>query len=100
MTVKALILAASALALTAGAADAGTPWIKHRQQHQLNRIGNGVGSGALNAGETARLLNGQARVANLRANAKADGVVTLGERLRIHGAQNWQSLRIYHLKHN
>lgn len=100
MNTKTLILALAAFAVTAGAADAGTPWIKKRQQHQLNKIGRGVASGALTGGETARLLNGQARVANMRANAHADGVVTLGERLRIHGAQTRQSLRIYRLKHN
>ena len=98
---KALGLGLTVLMVTASVADAGTPWIKHRQQNQLNRIGNGVASGQLSAGETARLLNGQARIANMRAAAKAnDGVVGPVERLLIHGAQNWQSNRIYRLKHN
>ncbi len=98
---KTLILGLTVLAFTAGVADAGTPWIKARQQNQLNRIGNGVSNGSLTAGETARLLNGQARIANLRAAAKAnDGVVGPVERLLIHGAQNRQSNRIFRLKHN
>ena len=54
MNTKTLILALAALAVTAGAADAGTPWIKKRQQHQLNKMGRGVASGALTGGETAR----------------------------------------------
>lgn len=98
---KALILGLTALAVTASAADAGTPWIKHRQQKQLNKIANGISNGKLTGGETVRLLKGQARVANMRAAAKAnDGVVGPLERLAIHGAQTRQSLRIYRLKHN
>lgn len=98
---KALILGLTALAVTASAANAGTPWIKHRQQRQLDKIAHGIASGRLTAGETARLLQGQARVANLRALAKAnDGVVGPLERLAIHNAQTRQAFRIYRLKHN
>ena len=98
---KSIVFGTLIVTVTAGAAQAGTPWIKHRQQHQLTRIGNGITSARLTAGEAARLLNGQVYIANLRAAAKAnDGVVGPGERLLIHGAQTWQSLRIYHLKHN
>jgi hypothetical protein len=97
---KKLIIAAAALAVAVSAADAGTPWIKHRQDRQFNKINRGLVTGRLTTGEGLRLLHGQVRVANMRNNAKADGVVTLGERLRITGAQTWQGLRIYGLKHN
>jgi len=97
---KVIVLATATLIGTCTLADAGTPWIKHRQHHQLARIGNGVATGALTPSERWRLLAGQARVSALRSAARADGVVKPGERIFIHTAQNWQSLRIYHLKHN
>ncbi len=100
MNSKALIVAVGAVVFATSAAEAGTPWIKYRQNHQLNRIGSGVTNGSLKPGETNRLLQGQTHISNLRAKARADGVVTFGERLRIHGAQSVQGFRIYHLKHN
>ncbi len=96
----ALAAGLAATAFMSSAADAGTPWIKYRQQHQLNRIGNGVSNGSLKPWETNRLLQGQTHISNLRAKARADGVVTFGERLRIQGAQSVQGFRIYRLKHN
>ena len=47
-----------------------------------------------------KLVKGQAHVQNLENQAKADGVVTPFERLRIHTAQNVQSARIFIKKHN
>jgi uncharacterized membrane protein YebE (DUF533 family) len=97
---KRYLIAAVALALTASAADAGTRWINHRQAWQSARINAGIATGRLTPSEVARLNNGQNHVQNLKLAAKSDGVVTPYERLRIHGALNWQSARIYHLKHN
>jgi uncharacterized membrane protein YebE (DUF533 family) len=79
---------------------AGTPVINQRQANQQNRINQGVASGQLSGNEAARLQRGQARVDNMKANAKADGVVTRSERAQIKGAQNVQSNRIYNKKHN
>jgi len=79
---------------------AGTPVINQRQANQQNRINQGVASGQLTGNETARLQRGQARVANMKANAKADGVVTRSERAQIRHTQNVQSNRIYNKKHN
>jgi uncharacterized membrane protein YebE (DUF533 family) len=77
-----------------------TPVINHRQANQQNRINQGVASGQLTGRETAKLERGQQHVANMKANAKADGVVTRSERAQIRHAQNVQSNRIYNKKHN
>jgi uncharacterized membrane protein YebE (DUF533 family) len=77
-----------------------TPVINQRQANQQNRINQGVASGQLTGNEAARLQRGQARVDNMKANAKADGVVTRSERAQIKSAQNVQSNRIYNKKHN
>jgi hypothetical protein len=81
-------------------AQANTPGIDQRQANQERRIDQGVASGELNARETARLDRGQNRVDNMENRAKADGVVTKGERAIIHNAQDRQSARIYRQKHD
>ncbi len=78
----------------------GTPGINQHQANQQRRINQGVASGQLTANERARLQEGQARVANMKANAKADGVVTGGERAQIRQAQRVESNRIFNKKHN
>jgi hypothetical protein len=97
---KAIVLASLALVVTCGTSFAGTPWINARQNVQAHRIFNGVQSGRLTFNETQKLLQGQARVQNLKNQAKADGIVTPLERARIHTAQNVQSARIFLKKHN
>src|SRR3954468_16580659 len=97
---KTIILASVVLAVTSGTSFAGTPWINARQKAQSHRIFNGVRSGQLTYGETQKLAQGQAHVQNLENQAKADGVVTLRERARIHTAQTVQSARIFIKKHN
>ena len=81
-------------------AQANTPGIDQRQANQERRIDQGVASGELNARETARLDRGQDRVDNMENRAKSDGVVTKGERARIHAVQDRQSKRIYRQKHD
>jgi hypothetical protein len=97
---KTLLLASLVLAVTSATSFAGTPWINARQNAQWNRISNGFSSGRLTTSETARLINGQAHVQNLKNQANADGVVTLRERARINFAQDVQSARIFIKKHN
>ena len=97
---KTVLLASLILAVTSASSFAGTPWINARQNAQANRISNGVASGRLTPPETMKLVQGQAHVQNLENQAKADGVVTPFERLRIHTAQNVQSARIFIKKHN
>jgi phage terminase Nu1 subunit (DNA packaging protein) len=97
---KTVLLASLVLAVTSASSFAGTPWINARQNAQKQRIINGAVSGRLTLPETVKLAQGQAHVQNLENQAKADGVVTPFERLRIHTAQNVQSARIFIKKHN
>jgi len=98
--IKSIILASALLAVTSSMSFAATPWINARQNAQSHRIFNGVQSGQLTYGETQRLAKGQAHVQSLENQAKADGVVTPYERVRIHTAQTVQSGRIFWNKHN
>jgi hypothetical protein len=99
----AQILFALALVTTlagAAAADPCTPRVDRRQAAQRARIRQGVGSGELTPRETMRLRMGQRHVRRVERRAKADGVVTRGERARLNHAQNRESRRIHRLKHN
>ncbi|WP_426524204.1 hypothetical protein [Bradyrhizobium sp. McL0615] len=93
---RTFILASLVLAVTSATSFAGTPLIDARQNAQQHRIFKGVQDGDLSFPETQKLLKGQGRVQNLKAN----GVVTPLERARIHAAQNIQSARIFLKKHN
>jgi len=77
-----------------------TPRVDKREAIQTERIEQGTNSGALTAGETARLDRGQARVQAGEAAAKGDGKVTKRERVALARAQNHQSRKIHRLKHN
>ena len=77
-----------------------TPRIDKREANQAERIDQGMNSGALTPGETARLDRGQARIQAAEAAAKADGKVTKRERVALARAQNHQSRKIHRLKHN
>jgi hypothetical protein len=79
---------------------AGTPRLDSREHHQRARIHNGVASGELNRAETRRLAAGQYQLRAAEARAKADGVVTGGERARLQHEANQQSRRIYRQKHD
>jgi len=100
--VKAIVLAAiivlgsSALAL----AQTATPGIDAREANQQKRIGAGIAKGQITPGEAVKLEKGQAHVQRMENRAKADGVVTAGERARIQHAQNVQSRKIYRARHN
>lgn len=95
-TVAVLAIALPTLAF----AQANTPRVDQRQANQEQRIDQGVASGSLTQREANRLERGQQHVDNMENRAKADGVVTRGERARLHQAQDAQSARIYHQKHD
>ena len=96
-----MLAALLAAAITIPAiAQTNTPVIDQRQVNQEARIQQGVASGELTPREARRLEAGQQRVENMEARAKADGVVTAGERARIHQAQDVQSRRIAKQKHD
>lgn len=99
--VKRLLLATIVIGsanVWAGPAD--TPNVDQRQIEQQQRIGQGVQSGSLTAGEAVRLEKGQAHVQAVENRAKADGVVTPAERAHLQHAQNVQSRRIAQEKHD
>lgn len=77
-----------------------TPGVDWRQHNQGHRIYHGVANGSLNFRETGQLLRGQVRIRRMERRFKSDGVVTHGERHRLHRALNGQSRRIYRRKHN
>jgi hypothetical protein len=73
-----------------------------RQENQQDRIGNGVKSGQLTAGEAAHLERNQARInRQVRADRRANGgKLTPQERAKVNREQNRQSKQIYRAKHN
>jgi len=98
-----IIKTAAVLAIalpTLAFAQANTPRVDQRQANQEQRIDQGVASGSLTQREANRLERGQQHVDNMENRAKADGVVTRGERARLHQAQDAQSARIYRQKHD
>jgi hypothetical protein len=76
--------------------------VGQRQENQQDRIAQGVKSGQLTAGETAKLENNQK---NINQQVKADrsangGKLTAGEKAQVNKEQNAQSKNIYNKKHN
>ena len=86
--------------LAVASAQSATPRVTKRQMKQETRIGQGVKSGELTAGETRRLERQQKKIAVDKSKAKADGVVTPAERSKLTHEQNRASRRIYRMKHN
>ena len=71
-----------------------------RNANQEQRIENGVKNGSLTNREAGNLERGQARVDRKEAKAAANGHVGAGEQQNIQSAENHQSKRIHHEKHN
>jgi hypothetical protein len=71
-----------------------------RNLNQQQRIKQGVASGSLTNSETARLERGQAHVERKEARAGIDGHVGAAGQASIQHAENVQSAKIYHKKHN
>ena len=74
--------------------------IDRRQDRQEERIDQGIKSSELTRREAARLERGQAHVNRMENRALADGTISQGEFTRIERAQNVESRRIYHQKHD
>jgi len=87
-------------AIPAFAQTASTPRIDQRQQNQQRRIDQGAQSGQLNQKEAVRLEKGQAHVQAVEDKVAADGAVTNKERLRVERAQDRQSRRNAHQRHD
>jgi hypothetical protein len=96
---KTMLIAALAVVISAPVL-AGTPRYDARQQHQRERIVNGVQNGELTMRETRRLAAGQVHLNRVERRVEADGVVTSRERARLQHEANQQSRRIHRQKHD
>ncbi len=75
--------------------------IHRRQVRQQERIAQGIKSGSLTAGETARLERREARLnREIRRDRRDGGGLTPAERARITRQQNRLSRQIYREKHD
>jgi hypothetical protein len=86
----------------ANTAHYGNNEVGQRRQNQQDRIANGIKSGQLTAGETAKLENQQRGInQQVAADRKANGgKLTGGEKAQINHEQNQASRNIYQKKHN
>lgn len=71
-----------------------------RDVNQQQRINNGVRDGSLTNRQAARLERGQSHVDAREARAGADGHIGAREQRNIQRADNRQSKRIYHKRHD
>jgi hypothetical protein len=76
--------------------------INQRKENQQDRIGQGVKSGQLTAGETSRLEHQEAGINKEERGMRAqdNGHLTKTDRQTLHQQQNQESRRIYRDKHN
>ena len=76
--------------------------VGQRRENQQDRIAQGVKSGQLTAGETAKLENQQKGInQQVAADRKANGgTLTASEKKQVNKEQNAASKNIYHKKHN
>lgn len=79
----------------AGGASAQSMWsIDQREAAQQQRIDAGRRDGSLTRSEASRLQQGEQRIDRTEARARADGVVTPGERQRLDGMLDRESRQI------
>jgi hypothetical protein len=80
----------------------GNNLVDQRRENQQDRIANGIASGRLTAGQTARLEQGQAAINQETRTDRSlnGGHLTNGERQQINRQQNQTSRRIFHAKHS
>ena len=76
--------------------------VDQRRENQQDRIAEGIKSGQLTAGETAKLENQQKGInQQVKADRSANGgKLTAGEKQQINKEQNAASKNIYNKKHN
>jgi hypothetical protein len=76
--------------------------VDQRRENQQDRIANGIKSGQLTAGETAKLENQQRAInGEVKADRAANGgKLTASEKAQINKQQNQASKNIYNKKHN
>ena len=100
----AIIAFAATLALTPAALFAQAPGynINNRKENQQDRVAQGVKSGQLSAGETARLEHQESGINREERGMRAqdNGHLTTQDRRTLNHQQNVESKRIYRDKHN
>ena len=86
----------------ANTAHYGNNEVDQRRKNQQERIAQGVKSGQLTAGETAKLENQEKGInQQVKADRAANGgKLTPGEKTQINKEQNQESKKIYNKKHN
>jgi hypothetical protein len=86
----------------ANTAHYGNNEVGQRRENQQDRIAQGVKSGQLTAGETAKLENQQKGINQQVAADRAanGGKLTAGEKAQVNKEQNKASKNIYNKKHN
>jgi len=86
----------------ANAAQYGNNKVGQRRENQQDRIAQGIKSGQLTAGETAKLENQQKGInQQVKADRSANGgKLTTGEKAQVNKEQNAASKNIYNKKHN
>ncbi len=86
----------------ANTAHYGNNQVGQRRENQQDRIAQGVKSGQLTAGETAKLENQQKGInQQVKADRSANGgKLTSGEKAQVNHEQNGASKNIYNKKHN
>jgi hypothetical protein len=99
LSVAAFAVALSVSAMVAQTAAAST--IQQRKVRQQDRIAQGVRSGELRAGQTARLEHQERGINREERGMRAQdhGRLTAYDRRTIHRQQNVESRRIYRDKH-
>lgn len=74
--------------------------VNARQQHQQQRIGQGVRSGELTRGEARRLQREQRHIHQEERAYRSDGHLSRAERADLHRDQNRASRHIFNEKHD
>ncbi len=96
------VLAAPAFSQSTTPANPPAPTIQQRKENQQDRIGNGVQSGQLTAGETKNLETKEAGLNKEESKMRKadDGHLTAADRATLNHQQNKLSGNIYRDKHN
>jgi hypothetical protein len=96
------ILVAAVFGATLTLVSANAQTVNERRENQQDRIGQGVNSGQLTAGETANLESKESALNHEIHNDRTmnNGKLTAGERAQVNRQQNRLSRQIYRDKHN
>jgi hypothetical protein len=91
---------ATLLSVLALGANAHVGSVDQRQASQAHRIARGVATGALTPHEAHRLHDQQRSIGHAERHARADGIVTGAESMRLNQLQTQASHHISHQTHD